>query len=719
MRGTRVLIGTAAALLLGSLATVKAQDQEQDPSSRVLRASYLQGEVSFRPGTVDDWTSATLNYPLSSGDHLWTDTDARAELHVGSNAIRLGPETAFEILDLDDNHLQIRLTQGSALIRLRTLDSDDNVEIDTPTGAVTLIRDGTYRIDVSSDGATSTITARNGDAEVTSNANTVPVRPNETVLFTADGASPDVRNASPLDEYDRWADARDRAEDQSVSAQYVSRDMTGYEDLDRNGSWSDDAEYGHVWAPTLVVDDWAPYRYGRWAWVEPYGWTWIDDAPWGFAPFHYGRWAYVRNRWVWAPGIIRRRPVYAPALVVFVGGSNFHGGRYGDRDGVAWFPLAPNEVYRPAYRVSDRYVRRVNVTNVHITNINITNVNVTNIQYRNRSVQGATTSVPQDQFAGSRRIGRAAIIVPVDQARSAHVVGDGAPVAPTQQSVLIRRQNSTTVVRRPPEATQARQVVWKNTPPPRPATFQSHVAQLQTNGDKPVAPLPISQTRGAPRSGVARGGISHTDAPATVNGPTNNDGARPLPNTRPNINVRSNPNDQAQRVTNPNAPAATVPTAQPGIPANTRAVPQQQPNTNVRPTPVERPNTNDRPMSHTDGPSPVSGSPNGSPAHTVGEPSQSVRPAPPAQPVSPPNTRTAPRTDVQQPVQQPVQRPVAQPPHTVQTEERKSPAQGERPQPVQQQQPKRTTDAAPERRRVQTEEKPKQPDRDGKPPRRV
>ncbi|HLB08862.1 MAG TPA: DUF6600 domain-containing protein, partial [Gemmatimonadaceae bacterium] len=308
MRWTRGLIGTAA-LVLSGLATVNAQGLEQDPSSRVLRASYLQGEVSFRPGNVDDWTSATLNYPLSSGDHLWTDVDARAELHVGANAIRLAPETAFEILDLDDNHLQIRLTQGSALIRIRTLYANDNVEIDTPTGAVTLLRDGIYRVDVSADGATSTVTARNGDAEVTSNDNTVDVRPDETVLFTADGASPDVRNAPPMDEYDQWADSRDRAEDESVSSQYVSRDMTGYEDLDRNGTWSDDADYGHVWIPAHVASDWAPYRYGRWAWVEPYGWTWIDDAPWGFAPFHYGRWAYVRDRWVWAPGVVRSRPV--------------------------------------------------------------------------------------------------------------------------------------------------------------------------------------------------------------------------------------------------------------------------------------------------------------------------------------------------------------------------------------------------------------------------
>ncbi|HEY8795015.1 MAG TPA: DUF6600 domain-containing protein [Gemmatimonadaceae bacterium] len=729
MRWTRGFIGTAA-LVLSGLATVNAQGREQDPSSRVLRASYLQGEVSFRPGNVDDWTSATLNYPLSSGDHLWTDANARAELHVGSNAIRLAPETAFEILDLDDNHLQIRLTQGSALIRIRTLDADDNVEIDTPTGAVTLMRDGTYRIDVSADGATSTVTTRNGDAEVTANDNTVSVRPDETVLFTVDGASPDVRDAAPMDEYDQWSYSRDRAEDESVSAQYVSRDMTGYEDLDRNGTWSDDADYGHVWVPSHVAYDWAPYRYGRWAWVEPYGWTWIDDAPWGFAPFHYGRWAYVRERWVWAPGVVRRRPVYAPALVVFVGGSNFSGGGYyGDRGDVAWFPLAPREIYRPAYRTSDDYVRRVNVTNVNVTNINITNVNVTNIQYRNQRVQGATTAVSQDQFAGSRRIGRTAVVVPVSEARSAHVVGDGAPVTPTQQSVLIRRQGATQVSR-PPEASQTRQVVWKNTPPPRPATFASHAAQLQTTGDKPVAPLTISQTRGAPRSGVTRG-MSHTDGNAQVNRAPNSapthtvvptavaptpvtpsTTARPVPNTRPNINVRSYPNDESRPAPapQPNVNVRPAPAAQPN--ENARPVPAPQPNVNVRSAPAAQPRANDRPVSHTDGPSPVNGSANGSPAHTVAEPNPNSHPSPNAHAATPPNTRAAPRQEEQAPRAAP-------------QDERKSPAQGEKPEAPQATKapPARGQSdkgAASDKRRAPTNDKEntKPPARDDKPPRR-
>ncbi len=739
MRWTRGLIGTAAVVLSG-LATVNAQGAEQDPSSRVLRASYLQGEVSFRPGNVDDWTSATLNYPLTSGDHLWTDADARAELHVGANVIRLAPETAFEILDLDDDHLQIRLTQGSALIRIRSLYANDNVEIDTPTGAVSVLRDGTYRVDVSADGATSTVTARNGDAEVTSNDYTTDVRNGETVLFTADGASGDVRNAPPMDEYDQWADARDRAEDESVSAQYVSRDMTGYEDLDRNGTWSDDADYGHVWIPSHVAVDWAPYRYGRWAWVEPYGWTWIDDAPWGFAPFHYGRWAYVRERWVWCPGVVRSRPVYAPALVVFVGGSNFRGGRYdGDRGDVAWFPLAPREIYRPAYRTSDDYVRRVNVTNVNVTNINITNVNVTNIQYRNQRVQGATTAVSQDQFAGSRRIGRTAVVVPVDDARSAHVVGDGAPVTPTQQSVVIRRQGAMQV-KTPPEAAQTRQVVWKNTPPPRPATFASHAAQLTTTGDKPVAPLPISQTRGAPRSGVTQG-VSHTDGNAQ-----STTTARPVPNVRPNINVRSQPNDESHPAPAPQpnvnvrpAPAAQpsestrrVPEQKPNVnvrPApeaqpseSTRRVPEQKPDVNVRPAPAEQPKENARPAPAPKPDVNVRPAPaeqpkeNARPAPAP-KPNVNERPAPAAKPnqndrPAPPNTRPAPRAEVQ-------------PPRAAPQDEKKSPAQGEKPQEKPQEKkapPARgqSEKGAPaEKRRDTTNDKQNsKPPRDDKPPRR-
>ena len=52
----------------------------------------------------------------------------------------------------------------------------------------------------------------------------------------------------------------------------VSREMTGYQDLDANGQWSTLPDYGPVWIPTAVASDWAPYQFGHWAYIEPWGW---------------------------------------------------------------------------------------------------------------------------------------------------------------------------------------------------------------------------------------------------------------------------------------------------------------------------------------------------------------------------------------------------------------------------------------------------------------
>mgnify|MGYP006969297544 CR=1 FL=1 len=78
------------------------------------------------------------------------------------------------------------------------------------------------------------------------------------------------------------------------------------------------------------TNSWAPYTTGRWAWVAPWGWTWVDVAPWGFAPFHYGRWVPRGPYWAWSPGRYVARPVYAPALVGWVGGAAVRdgGGRF-------------------------------------------------------------------------------------------------------------------------------------------------------------------------------------------------------------------------------------------------------------------------------------------------------------------------------------------------------------------------------------------------------
>ncbi len=149
------------------------------------------------------------------------------------------------------------------------------------------------------------------------------------------------------DSFDAWSQGRDSRWDNSDSARYVSSDVVGYEDLDGQGAWESTPDYGNVWFPRSVEPSWAPYHDGHWSYIEPWGYTWVDDQRWGFAPFHYGRWISVRGAWGWVPcpprafGAVYVRPVYAPALVAWVGVGA----------GVAWFALGPREVYVPSYPV--------------------------------------------------------------------------------------------------------------------------------------------------------------------------------------------------------------------------------------------------------------------------------------------------------------------------------------------------------------------------------
>ena len=487
--GSLLLLAVLPAFQGGDRPTPSA---DRDPPSRVGRLSYLSGSVSFRPGDMDDWTAATINYPLHNGDHLWTDDDARAEITVGSSAFRLAPQSAFGFLALDDRTVQVRLAQGSLNVRVRDLGENESLEIDTPSGAVSLLRSGVYRVDVDSTGDTTSVTVRHGEAEVTASGSAFTVHPEQTAIVVGGvGASPayDVRDAIRMDDWENWCASRDRRWDDARSARYVSRDVIGYEDLDDNGDWRDTPEYGAVWVPRRVVAGWAPYRYGHWAWVEPWGWTWIDDAPWGFAPFHYGRWVYVGNGWAWVPGRVVARPVYAPALVAFVGGRNWSVA-IGVGEGVAWFPLAPEEPYYPAYHVSNTYVRNVNVTNVtNVTNINVTNVNVTNIKYRNRGAPDAVTVVSHQTFVESRPVNRSVIVVPRDRLDQAQVVGFAARVTPTRQSVLA--QPTIIEARRPPERVTTREVIVRRQPAPAPVPF---AAREQTLSGHPGRPLDSATT---------------------------------------------------------------------------------------------------------------------------------------------------------------------------------------------------------------------------------
>lgn len=492
-------------LLLALSAALAAQS---DPSGRVGRLSYINGPVSFQPAGVTDWVDADLNRPLTTGDQVWVGDRGRAEIHVGSTALRLDSNTAFQFLNLDDQTIQIQLSQGNLTVRARNLAQNQNLELDTPSLAFTVLQPGEYRINANPDSQTTNVTVRNGYGEVTGGGQTFPVQARQqAIVVGGDQITYDLVNAPGNDAWDQWSSSRDRREDASPSARYVSREMSGYEELDQYGNWSNQPGYGQVWMPNNVAAGWAPYHDGHWAWIAPWGWTWVDEAPWGFAPSHYGRWASFGDRWGWVPGPYGETPMYAPALVGWVGGGRGGSGfsmsfSSGNAAAVGWFPLGPREPYLPSYRVSSGYFGRVNTSNTAINNTTINNyynvtqnsnnTNINSIQYANRNVQNAVTAVPQDRFANGRRVAETARPVPAAQLRAASLVAAPA-IAPQQASVLGPRAAEASRAPRPPAAVFNRPVVARTAPPPAPVPFARQQAALTQNPGRPLAPAAVQQ----------------------------------------------------------------------------------------------------------------------------------------------------------------------------------------------------------------------------------
>jgi hypothetical protein len=490
LRGSKIII--VAAFVLCAALFAMADD---DPPGRVARLQYITGLISVQPGGVNDWVEASVNRPLTTADRVWADKDSRAELHLGNATLRMNSETSATLTNVNDNIVQVELDQGTLNLRVRRLYDGETYEIDTPNLAFTILKSGEYRFDVDPNNDVTYVTVWKGEGEATGEGRSVRVRSGDQAKFTEGTSLANSMYDMPeFDGFDDWCRVRDKREDTSVSARYVSPDVIGAADLDQYGTWRVVPTYGAVWVPA-VAPGWAPYRYGHWVWIDPWGWTWVDDAPWGFAPAHYGRWVYYSGFWAWSPGPIRVRPVYAPALVAWVGGNHWGVSvSFGSGGGVGWFPLGYGEPYIPAYRASRHYFETVNVSNTRIVNItNITNnyytTNVRNttiinqkIVYKNQTIAGAVTAVPRTVLVNSQPVGRAAVHI------ESHVMKGmetrWAPdVAPSRASVLGTHRGGSTM---PPANITRQRVFVKTTPPQRPIPFSAKQEALAAHPGRPL-----------------------------------------------------------------------------------------------------------------------------------------------------------------------------------------------------------------------------------------
>lgn len=493
------------AWLLSAAVPALAQEVVADPPSRVARLGFIEGEVTMAPAGTEEWAEAILNRPVTSGDRLWTESGARAELQIGSASTYLNERTSFGFVELDDDVMQMSLTQGAATIRVRRLAEDEIIQVETPNVAIALKEPGEYHIEVDAETDRTIVKTRHGLADVFAGDENHIVRADEQGVFSGlEQLTADLQPLERRTDFENWANDRERREHESRSAQYVSRDVVGYEDLDEHGDWHHEHDYGYVWRPRYVSAHWAPYRDGRWVWVSPWGWTWVDHSRWGFAPFHYGRWAHVRDRWCWVPGPRHYRPVYAPALVGWVGGPHVSVSvSFGH--GIGWFPLGPREVYVPGYRHSPRYIRHVNVSNTIIVN----NTYINNVyagrhrqfDYRYGRHPHAVTAIDRGQFIGGRPVmGR---VLRVDERELRQWRHEARPPAltPDRASVLAG------AVRRAPPAMQQDRDGRVSRVASRVASraaanriaFDTERRHIEANGGRPIART--SLYRGNPKDG--------------------------------------------------------------------------------------------------------------------------------------------------------------------------------------------------------------------------
>ncbi len=430
----------AAAVSLVSSGPAGAQNAGGDPPGRVGRLAQITGTVSFHTSDESQWEAATLNYPITSGNSLWTEPQAHAAVDVGGSRIYLDSSTELDIGTLNEQSFVASLPQGAVFVRVSNVSSDGSFEIDTPRGAVTLNQPGHYEIIAGDSTHPTTVSALDGTAQVAGPGINLDVPAGQSALLTGQNPVTASRAAVQQDDFQRYAyNAEQPYAAPGPAQQYVSPGVTGYQDLNQYGQWQQTPSYGPVWVPQ-VAPGWAPYRFGHWAYIWPWGWTWVDDAPWGFAPFHYGRWALINaDTWAWVPGVVVAQPVYAPALVSFFGGFGGVSVGFGFGPAVGWIPLGPEEVWVPPFRCSPRFIRNVNITNVSVTKIvNVTNnttiINNNTVVNNFVNHRGATV-VPTSAMANSQPIGRAFRQVPASgwQDRLGRVTARSsvAPVQPT------------------------------------------------------------------------------------------------------------------------------------------------------------------------------------------------------------------------------------------------------------------------------------------------
>ena len=121
---------------------------ETDPPERAARLGYISGDVSLQPAGEEAWAPALLNRPLTTATTCGQNQAPAPKFRLARLTSGWTATPGFSFLEVDNYVVRMRITTGVMNVGVHSLAGSERIEIDTPDVTVSLLRSGSYRIEV-------------------------------------------------------------------------------------------------------------------------------------------------------------------------------------------------------------------------------------------------------------------------------------------------------------------------------------------------------------------------------------------------------------------------------------------------------------------------------------------------------------------------------------------------------------------------------------------
>ena len=352
LAGSVVVSAHSGSLTLGKgrFLEYRPADEPQAAKShaRVVRLSYLNGDVTLRrPGSTED-EKALLNTPIQEGFELSTAGSSYAEVEFenGSSA-RIGERSKllFQQLALDANGNKLNgLTfeqgygtfhfaperqpgnQHGRNVAIRLQPDEDVYRVQIADATITPDGKCEFRTDLAEDRFR--VEVFKGSVEVAADNQSTRLGEGKVLEHQTGSVTlaSNTQKGIAKDDWDRWTEARDRQEDLTGKDEAVhpTGPSYGWSDLNTYGEWVTLPGNRFGWSPYAPVG-WSPYSYGMWQSYPGMGLTWISGDPWGWVTDHCGFWDFDSTfGWYWMNPMFGCGMWY-PSFVNWYGGPGWIG----------------------------------------------------------------------------------------------------------------------------------------------------------------------------------------------------------------------------------------------------------------------------------------------------------------------------------------------------------------------------------------------------------